>query len=73
MKVVVVLVLLARVQAQVITFGSGEARECETVGGPGRGEECQFPFIFSGVSRSGCITDSDPEGRPWCSTRQGSI
>jgi len=42
---------------------------CTTVGGPSRGKACQFPFIFGGVARSGCISDSDPEGRLWCSTR----
>ena len=31
--------------AQNILFGE---EECETVAGPARGEQCQFPFIFRG-------------------------
>ena len=47
-----------------------EGREEE--GGEGcltvTGEQCQFPFIFRGLERTGCITDSDPAGLLWCST-----
>ena len=68
------LLLVGRSLAQDITFGDTEDEAdqpgpCVTVGGPDRGQDCQFPFIFSGVSRTGCITESDPAGRPWCSTR----
>jgi len=55
--------------AQNILFGE---EECETVAGPARGEQCQFPFIFRGETRSGCITESDPDGRLWCSTKVDS-
>ena len=41
-----------------------EVRECLTVSG----EPCQFPFIFRGLERTGCITESDPAGLLWCST-----
>ena len=63
----------------VITFGE-EVREdagleeeeegetCVTVSG----QQCQFPFIFRGLTRTGCITDSDPAGLLWCSTRLDS-
>ena len=45
---------------------------CVTVDGPGRGKECQFPFIFEDKTRTGCTTDTDPEGKPWCSTKVDS-
>ena len=35
--------------AQNILFGE---KECETVAGPARGEQCQFPFIFRGKARA---------------------
>jgi len=41
---------------------------CTTVGGPGEGSPCQFPFIYKGVTRNGCITEADPDNRLWCST-----
>ena len=47
---------------------SEELTQCVTIGGPGQGSECQFPFIYKGVSRDGCITEADPEGKLWCST-----
>merc|ERR1719219_2051672 len=56
-------------------FGQSDTNQpltCLTVGGPGKGKQCQFPFIFSGQSRGGCITESDPEGLLWCSTRVDS-
>ena len=43
--------------------GAG-AGQCSTVGGPGAGQPCHFPFTFRGVARDGCITDFDPEVRP---------
>merc|ERR1719397_1030223 len=45
---------------------------CVTVAGPGKGDQCQFPFIFSGKTRDGCITESDPSGLLWCSTKVDS-
>jgi len=36
------------------------------------GEQCQLPFIFRGLERTGCIRDSDPAGLLWCSTRLDS-
>ena len=41
---------------------------CQTIGGPAQGLSCVFPFIFKGLQREGCITESDPEGKTWCST-----
>ena len=66
------------VNAQDIVFGDpgprpGEegptGQSCTTIGGPEAGQPCVFPFIYSGESRAGCITQGDPEGRAWCSTR----
>ena len=42
--------------------------QCVTIDGPGQGSGCQFPFIYKGVPRDGCITEADPEGKLWCST-----
>jgi len=44
-------------------------QSCTTIGGPGQGKPCVFPFRFGGSLRSSCITDLDPEGKFWCSTR----
>merc|ERR1712165_379819 len=44
-------------------------QSCSTIGGPGQGKPCVFPFRFGGTLRSSCITDLDPEGKFWCSTR----
>merc|ERR1712165_118801 len=44
-------------------------QSCSTIGGPGQGRPCVFPFRFGGTLRSSCITDLDPEGKFWCSTR----
>ncbi|CAL4061469.1 unnamed protein product, partial [Meganyctiphanes norvegica] len=30
---------------------------------------CVFPFIYNGVSHNKCITENDPEGKLWCSTK----
>ena len=45
---------------------------CTTVGGPGAGSQCQIPFVYKGISRDGCITEADPDGKAWCSTRLDS-
>merc|ERR1712088_257238 len=44
-------------------------QSCTTIGGPGQGKPCVFPLRFGGSLRSSCITDLDPEGKFWCSTR----
>jgi len=59
-------------QSDATLSGQSGRKSCRTVGGPSQGRPCQFPFIFGGVSRTGCISDSDPEGRFWCSTRVDS-
>ena len=66
--------------AQDIVFGDpgpspgagSTTQPCTTIGGPDAGQPCQLPFIFNDVTRNGCITESDPEGRAWCSTRVDS-
>ena len=30
---------------------------------------CVFPFKFDNKLRDGCITDKDPDGKYWCSTK----
>jgi len=42
---------------------------CTTVSGPSQGKACVFPFVFGEKLQNGCITDSDPEGKYWCSTK----
>merc|ERR1719510_1238127 len=60
----------------VITFSDDEEEGREEDGGGScltvSGEQCQLPFIFRGLTRTGCITDSDPAGLLWCSTRLDS-
>ena len=51
---------------------TSSSRGCSTVGGPGAGSQCQIPFIYKGISRDGCITEADPDGKAWCSTRLDS-
>merc|ERR1719278_815627 len=55
--------IFAHSQAEVREEAGG-GTECLTVSG----ERCQFPFIFRGLERTGCITESDPAGLLWCST-----
>ncbi len=44
--------------------------ECRVVSSAGEGTApCVFPFVFGGFEFNGCITISDPEKRPWCSTK----
>ena len=31
--------------------------------------QCRFPFKFDGKLRDSCITDKDPDGKYWCSTK----
>jgi len=53
-----------------------EGKSCRTVVGEGpvhsQGKFCQFPFTFLGSVRTGCISDTDPDGRLWCSTKLDS-
>ena len=69
--------LFLPIDAQDIVFGGSgpsagpgtDYQGCTTIGGPGVGQPCQFPFIYNDVARDGCITEADPEGKAWCSTR----
>ena len=48
------------------------AQTCRTTSdspGPSQNKPCVFPFKFQDKIRYGCITDADPDGRYWCSTR----
>ena len=36
---------------------------------PDKNAQCKLPFKFDGVLRQGCITDTDPDDRYWCSTK----
>ena len=36
---------------------------------PDKNATCVFPFKFNGELKNGCITDTDPDGRYWCSTK----
>ena len=58
-------------QSEFALSGQSGARisSCRTVGGPSPGKSCQFPFTFAGERRTGCISDTDPDGRLWCSTQ----
>ena len=60
-------------QSEFLLSAQSEGKSCRTVVGEGpahsQGKFCQFPFTFSGVVRTGCISDTDPAGRLWCSTR----
>jgi len=53
-----------------VVFGGEKIQtSCRTIGGPAQGQKCQFPFFFKGILRDGCVTENDPEGKAWCSTR----
>jgi len=54
---------------KVVFFPTSEKQGCTTVSGPGQGKPCQLPFIWGGAVRNTCITDGDPEGKFWCSTK----
>ena len=46
---------------------SSSSPTCPTTSGSDPNSECSFPFIFWGVTWTGCTTvDGDP--RPWCAT-----
>ena len=36
---------------------------------PDQGVPCAIPFKFDNKLRDGCITDKDPDGKYWCSTK----
>ncbi len=57
------LLLLGCARAQL------RCRTVPTKGGTRSPEPCVFPFTFKGRVRSGCITDEDDDGRPWCSVQ----
>ena len=66
---IALLTVASSVADDKVIFGDASPRkECVTVDGPGQGSDCQFPFIYKGVTRDGCITEADPDGKLWCST-----
>ena len=43
---------------------------CRTTNeGPRRNVSCILPFKFEAKLKYGCISDTDPDGRLWCSTK----
>ena len=36
---------------------------------PTKDTPCAIPFKFQGKLKEGCITETDPDGRHWCSTK----
>ena len=50
-------------------FAGQTCRTTSDSPGPSQNKPCVFPFKFQGKLRYGCITDADPDGRYWCSTR----
>ena len=36
---------------------------------PDKNVPCALPFKFNGELKNACITDTDPDGRYWCSTK----
>ena len=49
-----------------------EGQKCRTTSdspSPSRNVPCSFPFRFKGKLRRACITEEDPDGRHWCSTK----
>merc|ERR1719266_2249371 len=60
-------------QTEFLLSPQSEGKSCRTVVGEGpvhsQGKFCQFPFTFAGSVRLGCISNSDPDGRLWCSTK----
>ena len=66
----IVLKHLMTKKGQVVVLhasSSGSSPICSTTSGSDPNSECSFPFIFWGVTWTGCTTvDGDP--RPWCAT-----
>ena len=54
----------------IISSGNLPNGQCLTTSdSPDKNTKCILPFKFNGVLRQGCITDTDPDGRHWCSTK----
>ena len=48
--------------------------DCRVLSSDGRSRiPCVFPFVFGGLEFNGCITISDPEAKPWCSTKVNEL
>ena len=46
------------------------AQDCRTTSdSPSPNTPCVIPFKFQGKLRNRCITDADPNGKYWCSTK----
>ena len=55
-----------------VASSSIKAQNCRTTSdspSPSRNVPCSFPFRFKGKLRRACITEEDPDGRHWCSTK----
>ena len=55
-----------------VATSSIKAQKCRTTSdspSPSRNVPCSFPFRFKGRLRRACITEEDPDGRHWCSTK----
>ena len=48
-----------------------QSASCSTISGPDPSSECSFPFIFEGVSWTGCTIADEPADnpQPWCVTQ----
>ena len=56
--------------AHLISLGNIPNNQCLTTNdSPDKNAQCKLPFKFNGVLRQECITDTDPDGRYWCSTK----
>ena len=56
----------------LLTATLANCQQCLTTNeGPtnGTNKPCDFPFEYQGQLRATCITDLDPDGRFWCSTK----
>lgn len=46
------------------------AQNCDLIiDGPAKGKRCVFPFEFLAIKHFSCTTVSDPDNKPWCSTK----
>ena len=41
---------------------------CYTISGSDSYSDCRFPFIYNGVTYTGCTTADDWDAKPWCMT-----
>ena len=54
----------------LLSSGNVPNGQCFTTSdSPDKNTQCKLPFKFNGILRQGCITDTDPDGRHWCSTK----